>query len=87
MSPSSFTFKLSVPNDPDSVIIIGEVARHAAGYANIEAGAADAFAGRAKAAASKAMKAGGPTTLVVFAAANGALTATIGSELVSESLS
>jgi hypothetical protein len=87
MSPSSFTFKLSVPNDPDSVTIIGEVARHAAGYANIEAGAADSFAGRAKAAASKAMKTGGATTMVVFAAADGALTATIGGESVSESLS
>ena len=87
MSPSSFTFKLSVPNDPDSTAIIGEVARHAAQYANLDAAAARAFAERAQAAAATAFKAGGATSQAIFAAADGALTMTIGAESVSERLS
>ena len=87
MSPSSFSFKLTVPNDPDSVTIIGEVAQHAAAYANLEATVADGFAARATAAATKAMQAGGATTLVVFAGTDGTLTATIGDESVSHPLS
>ena len=86
MSPSSFAFKLTVPNDPDSVTIIGEVAVHAATYATLDAAAAEAFAGRAKTAAFKAMQAGHPATLVVFAAADGTLTATIDDESVSQPL-
>ena len=87
MSPSSFTFKLSVPNDPDSANIIGEVARHAAEYAELEAGVVQAFVERARAAAVKAFTAGGPTSQATFAAAEGALTMTIGAESVSERLS
>lgn len=87
MSPSSFTFRLSVPNDPDSTAIIGEVARHAAQYANLQAAAVQAFVERAQAAAAKAFHAGGPTSQATFAAADGALTMTIGAESVSERLS
>ena len=87
MSPSSFSFKLTVPNDPDSVSIIGEVAAHAAVYARLDAAAAEAFAGRAKAAAVKAMKSGDLSVLVEFAAADGTLTATIAGESVSQPLS
>jgi hypothetical protein len=87
MSPSSFTFKLSVPNDPDSVTVIGEVARHAADYAKLEAAAAESFTGRARAAATRAMQDGGTITQAVFAAADGTLTATIGGESVSAPLS
>ena len=87
MSPSSFAFKLSVPNDPDSTTIIGEMAKHAAVYANLDAGAADAFAERARAAAARAFSNGGTTSQAVFAAADGALTMTIGTESVSARLS
>ena len=87
MSPSSFSFKLGVPNDPDSTAIIGEMARHAAEYAQLEAAAVQAFAERAQAAAAKAFKAGGATSQATFAAAEGALTMTIGGESVSERLS
>jgi hypothetical protein len=87
MSPSSFTFKLSVPNDPDSTAIVGEVAKHAAEYANLEAGAVQAFAERARAAAAKAFTNGGATSQAVFAANDGALTMTIGAESVSQPLS
>ena len=87
MSPSSFSFKLSVPNDPDATAIIGEVARHAAEYAGLDAGAAASFAGASKSAAIKAMKGGGATHLAVFAAADGKLSMTIGGEAVSQPLS
>ena len=87
MSPSSFTFKLSVPNDPDSTAIIGEMARHAAEYARLDAGVAQSFADQARAAAGKALTAAGQTTMAVFAAAEGTLTMTMGGESVSQSLS
>ena len=87
MSPASFTFKLSVPNDPDSVAIIGEMAKHAAEYARLDAAAAQSFTERARAGASTAIKATGQPLLAVFAAADGALTMTIGSESVSQPLS
>jgi hypothetical protein len=87
MSPSAFTFKLSVPNDPDSVAIIGEMAKHAAGYAKLDAAAAHSFAERARAAAVKALTPTGQSTVAVFAAADGALTLTMGGESVSQPLS
>jgi len=87
MSPDSFTFKLSVPNDPDSVAIIGEVARHAADYAKLDGGVAQAFADRARAAAATAVKAGDGSTVVVVAVADGTLTLTMGDESVSQPLS
>ena len=88
MSPSAFTFKLSVPNDPRMAIIVGDMARHAAEYASLDEATAAAFAGRALAAAGRLLKGdSNKTTLVVFAAADGALTATIGGESISQPLS
>jgi hypothetical protein len=87
MSPSSFSFKLSVPNDPDAAALIGEMARHAAEYANLAAAAAEAFSQQARATAGRAFKAGGTTCLAVFAAADGTLTLTMGSESTSHPLS
>jgi hypothetical protein len=87
MSPSSFSFKFSVPGDPDAAAIIGELARHAADYAQLDAKEAEAFSQQAETAALKAFKAGAATSLAVFAAANGTLTMTIGAESVSQPLS
>lgn len=87
MSPSSFSFKLSVPNDPDSTTIIGEMARHAAEYARLDAAAAAAFASASTGAATKAMTGGAAHLLAVFAAADGRLSMTIGGEAVSQPLS
>ena len=87
MSPSAFTFKLSVPNDPRMAIVVGDMARHAAEYAALDEAVAAAFAGRALAAAGTILKGdSNKTTLVVFAAVNGALTATIGGESISQPL-
>ena len=88
MTPSEFRFKLSVPNDPQMASIVGEMARHAAEYAKLEDGPAASFCDRALAAASKVLKGDNTkTTLAVFAAANGALTLTLGAETISAPLS
>lgn len=87
MSPDSFTFKLTVPNDPEGASVVAVVATHAADYANIDKAAGAAFVERAKAAALDAFThAAGAHCLIVFSAANGQLTATIGSQSVSEPL-
>ena len=88
MTPSEFSFKLSVPNDPQMASIVGDMARHAAEYAKLEDGTAASFCDRALAAASKVLKGDNTTTtLAVFAAANGALTLTLGAETISAPLS
>jgi hypothetical protein len=87
MSPSSFTFKLSVPNDPRLATVIGELAKHAAEYAKLEDGAAASFVARAQAIAAKVLKAGGGQAVTaVIAAADGALTLTVGGESASQPL-
>ena len=87
MSPSSFTFKLTVPNDPEGVTVIAAVATHAVEYARLEAGAGAAFVERARDVARTALaSATGHNCLAVFAAANGQLTVTMGSQSASESL-
>ena len=87
MSPSEFTFKLSVPNDPEGATVVAVVATHAVEYAKIDGAAGPAFVERVRAAAAQALKVTAEKpTLVVFAAANGQLTVTIGSQSVSEPL-
>ena len=79
MSPSSFTFKLTVPNDPEGVVVVAALAVHAVEYANIEPAAGAAFVERVRAAAAPYLKtAPGHASLVMFAAANGQLTVTFG---------
>lgn len=87
MSPSEFTFKLTVPNDPEGANVVAVVAAHAVEYATIEAGAGAAFVERARAAAAAALQtASGTHTPVVFTAAGGTLTVSFGSRSVSEPL-
>jgi len=87
MTPSSFTFKLSVPNDPKMAAIVGEMARHAADYANLDDASAAAFCERALAAAGMAFNGdSSKTTLLVFAAADGTLKLTIGSQSITQPL-
>jgi hypothetical protein len=87
MTPSSFTFKLSVPNDPEMAAIVGEIARHAAAYANLDEAGAVAFSERALAAAGTALNGDrSKTTLLVFAAADGTLKLTIGGQSITQPL-
>ena len=88
MTPSAFMFKLTVPNDPSQVAMVAEMARHVADYAKLEAAAADGFVERVRGSAAKALKAAtGHSCLAVFAAADGALSITIGGETISQPLS
>lgn len=87
MNPASFTFKLTVPNDPEGVTVLAAVAAHAVEYAKLEAAAGAAFVERARAAATVALKsATGHSCLAVFAAANGQLTMTMGGQTATQSL-
>jgi hypothetical protein len=87
MTPQAFSFKLTVPNDPDGAAVVAVVANHAVEYAGIDGAAGAAFVERVRAAAAQALKtAAEKPTLVVFAAANGQLTVTIGSQSVSQPL-
>ena len=87
MSPSSFTFKLTVPNDPEGETVVAAVAAHAVEYANIEAAAGAAFVEQVRDVARRALKAGaGTSCLVVFAAADGHLTMTVGGQSASQPL-
>jgi hypothetical protein len=87
MSPSSFTFKVSVPNDPGLITVVGELAKHAADYAQLDAAQAAAFMERAQALAAAALKGGAESCTAVIAAADGELTVTIGTESASQPLS
>jgi hypothetical protein len=81
-------FKLTVPNDPSQVAMVAEMARHAADYAKLDGAAADGLVERVRVAAAKALKAApGHSCLAVFAAADGALSITIGGEKLSQPLS
>ena len=87
MSPSEFTFKLTVPNDPEGVHVVAIVANHAVEYTNLDKAAGAQFVERVKAAVAAAMKsATGPHCLIVVGAANGQLTLTIGGQSVSQPL-
>jgi hypothetical protein len=87
MSPSSFTFKLTVPNDPEGATVAAVVATHAVDYANIEAAAGQAFVDRVRQTALQALQArDGTHCQIVVAAADGHLTFTIGSQAVTEPL-
>ena len=86
MTPSSFSFKLTVPSDPGVADVVADVAAHAAKYANLEGAAASGFVDRARAAAAKVLKAGGPACQATFAAADGHLAMTLGGETVSQQL-
>ena len=87
MTPTSFTFKLTVPNDPEGAAIVAIMAAHAVEYAAIEASAGAAFVERVRAAALPALKdtsaLGCP---VEFSAENGKLTVTLGGKSLSEPL-
>ena len=87
MSPSSFIFELTVPNDPEGVTVVTAVTAHAVGYANLDAGAGAAFVERVRQVARQAFRsAPGHSCLAVFAAGDGQLTVTIGGESASQPL-
>lgn len=87
MSPSEFTFKLTVPADPEGASVVAVVANHAVEYTNVDTAAGARFVDRVRGFAATALTgATGTHCLVVFAAANGQLTVTIGKDSISERL-
>ena len=87
MNPASFTFKLTVPNDPEGVTVVTAVAAHAVNYAQLDAAAGAAFVERVRDVATQAFSGGtGHNCLAVFAADNGELTVTIGTHSASQAL-
>jgi hypothetical protein len=87
MTPQDFTFKLTVPNDPEGATVVAVVTTHAVEFTGIEGAAGAAFVARVRAAAATVLKsAGEKPSLVVFTAANGQLTVTVGGQSVSEPL-
>jgi hypothetical protein len=89
MSPSEFTFKLSVPNDPEGATIAAVMATHAVAYAGINGAAGAAFVERIRASVLEAVKTAPPSakpTPVVFTGASGQLTVTIGGKSISQPL-
>jgi hypothetical protein len=88
MTPASFSFSLTVPSDPEGVTVIAAVAAHAVEYAKLDATAGAVFLQRVREVARQALQsATDDHCLVVFAAADGELTVTIGSESASQPLS
>ena len=87
MTPSSFTFKLTVPNDPEGIAVVAALAVHAVEYANIDGAAGAGFIERVRGVAARAMQSpAGKPCLVVFNAADGQLTVTIGNQSASQPL-
>ena len=89
MTPQAFTFKLTVPNDPEGATVAAVIATHAFHYAGIDAAAGAAFVERVRAGVKEAVKAAPPSakpSVVVFAAANGQLTVTVGGKSISQPL-
>lgn len=87
MTPSAFTFKLTVPNDPEGVIVVAAMTAHAVEYANLDGSAGAAFVERVRGVARQALtSATGTSCLAVIAAANGQLTVTIGGQSASQPL-
>ena len=88
MTPKDFSFKVTLPADPEGAAIVAVVANHAVEYAGFDGAAGAAFVERVRAAALKALNGTAPRQgcLAVFAAADGHLTVTIGAESVSQPL-
>lgn len=88
MTPSSFTFKLSVPRDPSLAVVVADLAAHAAKYAEMAAAAGKAFVGSVSEATAEELGVGdGANCPIVLVSADGELTLTIGERTISQKTS
>lgn len=84
MAPKSFTFKLTVPRDPQLVAIVADIANHAVGYAEIEAAAGADFVARVGVAAHRALASTRPDAVQIVVASDAtALTVEFDADIVS----
>jgi hypothetical protein len=87
MTPSSFTFKLTLPRDPSLGDIVSDVAAHAVIYTEMEQAAGVEFVKRVAAAASAELAAAGAGHCpIVVTSADGELRLTIGSQTISQKI-
>jgi len=63
MSPKSFTFKLTVPRDPQALSVVAALAGHSVTYAGMDAAAGADFVTRVEAAGTQALQAKGDASL------------------------
>jgi Na+/H+ antiporter NhaA len=83
MTPSDFTFTLTVPRDAQLVVIVRAVATHAVSYAEVDAARGEDFVARVAEASVRKLSAGGPHGCVVtFSADASGLHATLDDETV-----
>ncbi|MDP2390937.1 MAG: hypothetical protein Q8N52_11470 [Acidobacteriota bacterium] len=84
MAPKSFTFRFTVPRDPQLAAIVTDVANHAVGYAEIEAAAGADFVARVGVAAGQALARTSPDALQIIVASTAtALTFEFDADIVS----
>jgi hypothetical protein len=88
MTPQEFSFKVTLPADPEGATVVALIAGHAVDYAGIEGAAGKAFVERVRAAAFKALTGADRRhgCQAVVAASDGHLTVTVGAESVSQPL-
>jgi len=89
MTPQDFTFKLTVPNDPEGATVAAVIATHAAEYAGLDAAAGAAFVERVRICVLEAVKtapASAKPTHIVFTGSDGQLTVTVGGKSISQPL-
>ena len=65
MTPTAFTFTLTVPRDAQLVVIVRDVAAHAVSYAQVDAAKGQDFVDRVAEASARRLVAGGPDGCVV----------------------
>jgi hypothetical protein len=84
MAPKSFTFKLTIPRDPQMAAIVADVANHAVGYAGLDASTGADFVSRVSAAAASVLGTSGqPALQIVVTSDASALTFALDDESVS----
>ena len=84
MAPKSFTFKLTIPRNPQLAAIVADVANHAVGYAEIDAAAGADFVARVGVAAHRALASTQPGAVQIIVASNAtALTFEFDTDIVS----
>ncbi len=88
MTPSSFTFNLTVPRDPALAAVVTGVAAHAVTYAEMDKPAGAEFVKKVAAASALELGADGVSSCpVVVTSADGELRLTIGGQTVSQKIS
>ena len=86
MTPTSFTFHISVPRDALSAPIVQGLAAHAVTYTKMDAASGRAFVERVAVASDRAMSAQFGSCAVEFVCADGELRVLIDGETVRQSL-